>query len=34
VLQALVPEALYDYLSQRAGFNNEKAIAANRRSIG
>src|SRR5436190_10326431 len=29
VLQALVPEALYDYLSQRAGFNNEKAIAAN-----
>ena len=34
VLQALVPAALYDYLSQRAGFNNEKAIAANRRSIG
>jgi len=29
VLQALVPAALDDYLSQRAGFNNEKAIAAN-----
>ena len=28
VLQALVPAALDDYLSQRAGFNNEKAIAA------
>src|SRR5436309_2824912 len=29
VLQALVPAALEDYLSQRTGFKDEKAIAAN-----
>src|SRR5207302_9525923 len=28
-LQALVPAALDDYLSHRASFNNERAIAAN-----
>ena len=34
VLQALVPAALDDYLSHRAGFNDAKAIAANSSNLG